>query len=206
MTTTTEYATFLAPTGEAREHPEDGINPESPDPEAPWGRKADGTPKAKPGRPSGTPDSNPRTRTRRRMTAAAPPRRTSKPKQPKQQQGPDYVPGLMGWAQIIAAPMAIAGMRSPVWALNAAAVTVHARPIAEGAQSAAEQDPRTAAILDKVCKAGPYTALLTPVVALGVQILANHQIIPPQAAAAMGAMTPDELIAAVQDIDDGVAA
>jgi len=206
VTTTTEYAPFLAPTEEAREHPADGINDDVADPEAPWGRKADGTPKAKPGRPSGTPDSNPRTRARRRMTAPAPPRRTAKPKAKQQQQGPDYVRGLIGWAQLLAAPMAIAGMRSPVWALNAAAVTYHARPIAEGAQAAAEQDPRAAAILDKVCKAGPYTALLTPVVALGVQILANHQIIPPQAASAMGAMTPDELIEAMQDFDDGVAA
>lgn len=201
MTTTTQYPDVFVPAEEAREHSE--LSPEFSDggpvdPEAPWGRKSDGSPRAKPGRPSGTPDSQPRTRTRRTRVAAAPQRRSARPRQAKQQQGPDYRPGIMGMLQLVAAPLALAGIKNPAFALDAASVTVHAEPLAEAIQQTAEQNPPFAAVLDKVLSAGPYGALLAAVMPLAVQVAANHRLIPPAAAEAMGAMTPEQLMAQVQ--------
>lgn len=198
-----EYG-YLAGAEEPREHtdmnPEfsDQQVPDGADPAAPWGRKADGTPKAKPGRPAGTPDSNPRTRRpaprRARVTAAAPRKRESKPRSGKAQM-PDYRPGITGILQLIAAPLAIAGAKSPTAALDAAAVTVHAEPIAEALQQTAEQVPQVAAVLERVLTVGPYGALLAAVMPLGVQLLVNHRVVPLEAAEALGALSPEDLMA-----------
>jgi hypothetical protein len=202
MTTTTEYPPYLATGEDARDHPADGINPEFSDgpgidPKAPYGRKADGTPKAKPGRPAGTPDKNPRTRTtqRRRTMTAAPPKRRE-PKKSGRPAVPDYRPGILGITQVIAAPLMVAGLKSPVLAADAAAITLHAEPLADALQATAEQVPQFAAALDKVLTVGPYGALLAAVLPLAVQVMANHRVIPEPAAHAMGAMTPDELMEA----------
>lgn len=197
-TTATEYPGFLAPAEEAREHPVDGINAtfsDGADPEAPYGRKADGTPKAKPGRPSGTPDSQPRTRQRRRVTAPAP-RRTTKTSSSKPQM-PNYVPGIMGILQLVAAPLAVAGLKNPAIAADAAALTLHAEPLAVAMQETAEQVPPFAQLLDKVLTVGPYGALLAAAMPLMVQVCANHGLIPPEAARAMGAQSPEELMASL---------
>lgn len=211
MTTlSTEYG-YLADAEDARDHadlnpafsdgqempaPEDGT-----DPDAPYGRKQDGTPKAKPGRPTGTPDSKPRhrsTQRRTRVAAAAPRRRESKPRaKTSKQQGPDFRPGIVGILQVVAAPLAVAGIKSPACALDAATITVYAEPLAEAMQQTAEQVPQFAAVLDKVLTVGPYGALLAAAMPLAVQLLANHGVLPEQVATAMGAMSPEELMAQV---------
>jgi hypothetical protein len=38
----------------------------------------------------------------------------------------------------------------------------------------AEQDPKVARVLDRICAVGPYGALVTAVVGLGAQLAANH--------------------------------
>lgn len=201
MSTATE---FFASAEEAREHsdlsPQFADGTDAPDPDAPWGRKADGTPKAKPGRPSGTPDGHPRTRRRTRI-APAPQRRAAPRAKSSSKAGPDYRPGIKGLLQLVAAPLMLAGLKNPACALDAAAVTLHADPLADALQETAEQQPQFAAVLDKVLSVGPYGALLAAVLPLAVQITANHQLLPPEVAGAMGALPPEELMAQISSDD-----
>lgn len=208
QTISSGYPDYLALGEEARDHSDlapqfsddDTPGGDDVDPAAPYGRKADGTPKAKPGRPKGTPDTAPRTRTtqRRARVAAAPPRRTSKPKQAKQQ-GPDYRPGIVGIAQLIAAPLMVAGISKPALRADAAAIVLHAEGIAEAMQQTAEQVPQFGAVLDKILSVGPYGALLAATMPLAVQLAANHNVLPGAVAGAMGAMPAADLLTQLED-------
>lgn len=203
-TMSTEYPAYLLPEGEAREHSDmspafSDAEPDGTDPEAPWGRKADGTPKAKPGRPKGTPDTSPRTRTaqRRVRVAAAPRPKPSKQSKPRAG-APDYRPGIAGLIQLAAAPLAVAGVRSEACRADAAALVLHAETLAEAVQQTAEAVPQFAAVLDRVLSVGPYGALLAAAMPLAVQLAANHNLIPAQAAEAMGAMSRETLLTELQ--------
>jgi len=159
------------------------------DAEAPYGRTASGNPRRKPG-PRGP----------RSSSSSSTPRRPATPRTPRKPSMPDYRPGIVGIAQLVAAPLAIAGQRSPVALADAAAITVHAAPIAEGLQAAAQMDARVAAILDRVLQIGPYAMVVEPIVSLVVQLAANHEVIPITAARGLGAMSRDELIEHVTGI------
>lgn len=201
MSTATQYPAFSSLDDGGREHPENGINPDlddvaGADPEAPWGRKADGTPRAKPGRPTGTPDKAPRTRTRRRITVAGP-----KPKQqprPKKPTTPDYRPGINGILQVVAAPLMVAGLKSPALAADAAAIVHHAEDLSNALQETAEQVPGFAAVLERVLQVGPYGALLAAVMPLGMQLAVNHGLLSTEIGRALGAADPGDLIASLQ--------
>lgn len=142
------------------------------DQEAPYGRKADGTPKGKPGRRPGQASG---TGQRRR----------------KQPERVDYKTPLVGLAQLPAGILAMVGMRKPVFAADAAAITIHAPPIAGALDDLAHEDPAAAAVLDRVLQVGPYGALLAACAPLVLQVLANHEAIPP---GALGTRTPQDLI------------
>lgn len=200
MATATEFSVLAE---EAREHSD--LNPEfndgtdTVDPEAPYGRKADGTPKAKPGRPAGTPDGRPRTRTTQRRTPRmSPPSRRKQSAAKSKQAGPDYRPGITGILQLVAAPLMVAGVKSPACALDAATITLYADPLADACQQTAEQQPQFAAVLDRVLQVGPYGALLGAVLPMAVQIAANHGLLPEPAARAMGALSAEELMSEFQ--------
>lgn len=143
------------------------------DSEAPYGRRADGTPKAKPGRRPGQASGTGTTRRR------------------KQPDRVDYKTPLIGLAQIPAGILAMVGMRKPVFAADAAAITVHAPPIAGALDDLAHEDPAAAAVLERVLQVGPYGAVLAAVAPLVLQLLANHDAIP---AGALGTIPPRELI------------
>jgi hypothetical protein len=83
------------------------------------------------------------------------------------------------------------GMRKPVYAADAAAITVHAPAIAGALDDLAHEDPAAAAVLERVLQVGPYGALLAAVAPLVLQVLANHEAIP---AGSLGTIPPTELI------------
>lgn len=154
------------------------------DPDAPWGRTETGQPKRKPGPPKG------------RRTGAPPAPGRTPPRAPARAQRPDYRQSVFGLIQMIALPLGIAGAQTgsvPLKA-DAAALALHAEPLADGVQIAAEQDPRMAAILDRLLKAGPYAALMVPTLALLAQLGVNHGLLPLGLLAQIGVMPPEVLI------------
>ncbi|MER6059482.1 hypothetical protein [Streptomyces albidoflavus] len=184
-----------------REHP--GVDgaagaPSAPgaDPAAPYGRKADGTPKAKPGRPAGTPNREPRAAARPRM-APAPgptPAPTAKKAGKKAAAGPDYRSGVLGLFQVITMPLVVAGAKNDALLADAAAVSMHGPVIADALAGLAAERPEVAAVLDRVMSAGPYGALIAAVVPLAVQIAANHKAVPGAVGSALGAQDPADLV------------
>lgn len=115
----------------------------------------------------------------------APPRKPGRPTgkpQPK-----SYVAGIEGLGQLAAGALLFV---SPP---DAAAVGFHTPPIAQALNDLAQQDPRVAAILDKLLQVGPYGALLASVMPLVLQILCNHGKVP---VGLLGTMDPDQLVTA----------
>jgi len=144
------------------------------DPEAPWGRKADGTPRAKPGRRAGSPSTGPR-RSRSKTAAKV-----------------DYETPVKGLLQLPAGMLAFAGMRQPVFAADAAAITIHTPNIARALDELAQERPEVAAVLDRVLQVGPYGVVIAAILPLFIQLFVNHEILP---AGIMGTVKPDVLIA-----------
>lgn len=140
------------------------------DPEAPYGRKADGTPKAKPGRPAGA--------------GGESARRTS-PKKPKG--STEYAPAIEGLFQLIAFPVAFA------FPADAAAITHYSPGIAKELDALAQVRPEVAAALDRVLSVGPYGAVIAATLPLVIQLLVNHGVIPIGAVASFG-VVPKETI------------
>lgn len=166
--------------------PHDGINPcatpkgecalsgpvsLAKDAEAPYGRKADGTPKAKPGRPAGG-------------GSGEPPRRSA-PKKPKG--STEYAPAIEGLFQLIAFPVAFA------YPADAAAITHHSPNIARELDALAQVRPEVAAVLERVLSVGPYGAVIAACLPLVIQLLVNHGAIPFGAVASFG-VVPKETI------------
>lgn len=176
-------------------HPDDPDGPRpgtrSDDPAAPYGYRTDGTPRSKPGRRPGTPNREPRRPAAPRVTVqAAKPKAKSKPKSE-----PDYRTGVLGLIQIGAMPLLAAGARSDAALADAAAVTMHAEPIADALHTLALERPEVASVLDRVLSVGPYGVLVAAVMPLAVQVAANHRILPPAVASGMGAQDPAALVA-----------
>ena len=144
------------------------------DDNAPYGRRPDGKPRTRP--PSGT----------RRPAASAKPRPSTATARK------DYEQPILGLFQLPAGVLAIAGMQRPVLAADAAAVSVHAPPIASALNDLAHERPEVAAVLDKVLQVGPYGIVLAAVMPLALQLLANHGGIPP---GALGTTPPEKLLA-----------
>ncbi|HWW95507.1 MAG TPA: hypothetical protein VN375_19210 [Vicinamibacteria bacterium] len=99
----------------------------------------------------------------------------------------DYRKGIEGIGQLVAGGLMF------VAPADAAAVGFHTPPIAEALNDLAQEDPRFAAMLDKLMKVGPYSALLAAVAPLMLQILCNHGKMP---AGILGTVPPEHLIEA----------
>lgn len=164
--------------------------PEAPtmDPEAPYGRKLDGTPKRRAGGRPPTGRSKPSGPTR---VAAAPPRRKT-PNRPRSS-GTDYTTGIQGLLQLASLPLALGGRFRPTLALDAAAVSIHSAPIAQALNDLAQDRPEVAGALDTILKAGPYGAIIASVLPLIAQVAVNHQKLPESVGVSMGAIPVEEL-------------
>ena len=115
----------------------------------------------------------------------------------KKPAGPDYKAGILGLFQLVAFPLGLAAQRTHNVALaaDAATLTIHAEPVATGITTVAKQDERLAAILDRIMTVGPYGALLQPVMAMAMQLAANHGLIPESALESMHLKTADQVMA-----------
>jgi hypothetical protein len=131
---------------------------------------------------------------RRRKASTRPPSRqpsrasSARPKSPKPPPGPTYAGTVQGGLMLVAG---ILGM-APALRLDAAAIALHSEPIALAVQDVALEDQRVAALIDRLSKVTPYGALGAALIGLGLQVAANHRMVPilPQ----FGILSPDELL------------
>lgn len=153
--------------------------------EFPYGRRADGSARAKPGPRNGPaaprPVSAPRPRKARPAAKSA---------------GPDYRPGIMGLLQIPIMGLSMVGRqtKNPALQADGMALAMHAPGLAEALNETAKQQPAVGRALESIMKAGPYGAILGAMVPLVMQLAANHKLMNP--APAMGIHDPADLVAA----------
>lgn len=159
------------------------------DPEAPYGRKADGTPKKKPGPQKKTGATAPRAP----RPAARGPRKTST-RRSSVAVGVDYTEAINGIGQLIALPLGLAGRANRKLAYDAATVVAFLPDVAAFGNELAQNEPRVAALLDKIVTVGPYGKGVALALGIGAQIAVNHGWIPVEAGRTMGAMEPEQLM------------
>lgn len=153
--------------------------------DAPWGFKEDGTPYKRDPAIYAT-----RTANKARKSGKAPTGRKA-----SRSKGPDYTQDVTGVLQLAVLPLAVAGRANPVFLLDAHAVTEGTPEIAAAVNEVAQNDPRVAALLDKLGKVGPYGVLVAAVVPVAVQVAVNHRALAP---GIMGTQDPDLLLAQLQ--------
>jgi hypothetical protein len=98
---------------------------------------------------------------------------------------------------MMAGPMValtIGGMKRPELLADAAVLEMHLAPIAAALGDLANERPEVAAMLDRLMTAGPYTALVSATVPLGIQLAANHGIVKP---GTLGTASPADLVASL---------
>ncbi|MGH7442209.1 MAG: hypothetical protein ACREKE_05980 [bacterium] len=162
------------------------------DPDAPHGRKANGEPKRGPG---GRPAKHDKAR------ATASPQGSSV--DPGSRQA-TWVEGLAGVGQIAASGCLVAHQRikdDVAFAADAIAITQGTTGLAKAIADAGAKDARVAKVLDSICAVGPWGALLTAGLGLGVQLAANHGV---PAARMMGGLEPAVLISEFEKSDGPV--
>lgn len=174
---------------------------DDPDPAAPWGRKADGTPKAKPGR------------RKTGESPAAPPmrpagtkgRRTSAPSAPGRP-GRSTDAAAATYSKVVADTLAVPAALLLGWGMQAnspalaadGAVLIEGTPaLADAVGRLAVDVPQVAAILDRLAQASPYAALVTAAGMIVAQIAVNHGAIPP--GLIPGTVGPEALIQRVAE-------
>lgn len=155
------------------------------DPEAPWGRRKDGKPRAKPGRRSTGRKRPPRKRTT--STAGAKPKTKN------------YRNAVASLIQQIITPLAIVGTRDPRFMADAVVITENADDICTAVNDVAQANPALAKVLDTVEKIGPYGHLSQLAITIGVQIAGNHDLIPAAMRSVVGVRSVDDILSSLPD-------
>jgi hypothetical protein len=159
------------------------------DPEAPYGRTKNGQPRRKPGPQKGTRVGGAIPKPERRAATG----RTASAKKG----GTDYYTGILGLLQIPAMGLAAAGQFNEDFALDGAALSMHAPGIASALNDLANDNPAVGAALERIMSVGPYGAILGAMIPLAMQIAANHKAVPDAVARGAGAMPREEFRAAL---------
>lgn len=106
------------------------------------------------------------------------------------------VEGCKGVVQVTGAVLMFASTRvkNPIpLAADSLVIVGNADQLSEAVADTAEADPRFAVIVDKICAAGPYGALISVAFGIGAQCARNHGLPVP------GTAAPEDLIRAAQD-------
>ena len=167
------------------------------DPDAPYGRKPDGTPYKM--------SAEARQAAADRMTAgrqakaaarkgvgpavASLPRTGAKPRAKAKKDEQD--PLLTGAYVLVQAPAMLLGLAGRWWpalGLDSLAISYHAQPLAEGMAEMALESSQLSAILTKAATISPGMKIASAVVPLLGQFAANHGALPPEAMATVGAL------------------
>jgi hypothetical protein len=165
------------------------------DHEAPYGRKADGTPRKRapgPGRP-------PTARTTKQA-----PKDTGKSSESAQDVAERRTAGVESLFNVGAAmALGLSVRLGDAYKADAVVLSMSAKPIASACTEVAEQDPRFAALLDKITASGPYAALAATAVPIVAQLAMNHGV---TAMRALNAVPPEELLAQLDEVhpDEGL--
>lgn len=76
---------------------------------------------------------------------------------------------------------------------DAGAFALHGPNVARETAALADENAQVARVLDYITGVGPYAALLTAMMPLVLQLLANHKKVPAEVLSAFGVMSPDAL-------------
>lgn len=149
------------------------------DPDAPYGRFANGKPRKNPRKSDVRSDIKP------------PGRRPGRPRV-KKSEGPDYRKMAEGLVGLPTALLFMVGTarKSGLLIADAGAIAMHSSDLSQGIAEVAEQDVRVAGMLEKMANVGPYGTLLTASIGLVMQLGANHGRVP---VGAMNTVPPNEL-------------
>lgn len=107
----------------------------------------------------------------------------------------EIVTGVQGLCQVVAAVPLLLSKRVQAEktrvALKADAITIvsRAEEIADACAQTAAADPKFAALMTRVCQAGPYAALMTVAFSVGSQVARNHGM-----GSLPGTMDPAEMV------------
>jgi hypothetical protein len=160
-------------------------------------RKVEGATAKRRGRPPGGAD-----KARSAKTATAPGTDTRTP----QKASEERAAGIAGLFQIAGAGCLAVGSRSKGSkqgdALICDAVTLaeHGVPIGNACATVAASNPHFAAALDKVLAVGPYGVLVSAVLGVGLQLAANHDLVPD---GSMGTKSKKEILAGLESDESG---